>query len=344
MKQEKTITVNGQTYDTATGLPVPSSTKTAPAPTTKKATPSVTSATTLHSATQRSRTLRRTTATKPQPKKTTPAAVAQPKTALASDILPRRRPGRQLTDIARHPQVSRTSANTSSMMTKKPTATAPLAAKKDVSPRQHPHAVRTEQRLSQKKNMMGGNQQKSSLSAKQVKDIEITKALASKSTKTEKTPRARLKRSKTFKIGVISASIAVALIILLWINLPSISIALASVQSGVNADYPHYTPEGYRLQLPIEAKDNQLSMTFASNQNQDSSFLLSQEKSSWDSEAVRAMVEEQSKGQFLTTQDRGLTVYTYSGNAAWVNKGILYKISSNSALSNDTIKRIASSL
>ena len=55
------------------------------------------------------------------------------------------------------------------------------------------------------------------------------------------------------------------------------------------------------------------------------------------------MIEENSKGRFLTSRDRGITVYTHDGNAAWVNRGILYTIEGDAGLSSDAIMRIANS-
>ena len=73
------------------------------------------------------------------------------------------------------------------------------------------------------------------------------------------------------------------------------------------------------------------------------SFVISQSNSPWNSDAVRSMIEENSKGRFLTSRDRGITVYTHDGNAAWVNRGILYTIEGDAGLSSDAIMRIANS-
>ena len=331
MKQHDIITVNGQAYDTVTGLPVTTPVaKPVAAPAAPKKPASTTNAHSLHATAQRSKTLRRTAPPKPQQK------LAPATKHMAADIQPRKQPGKHVTDIARHPQIGRVAAPKSIAA---PVATKPQG---DVTPRQHPHVARTEQRIAQK---VEKPQSKvaTPLSAKEKKESEIAKALSAKPVEVAKPRRTRSKSTRRMRISIIAASVAAVVIIAIWVNLPALSVAFASAQSGVNADFPHHTPEGYTLQIPVKADDNRVTMTFASNQNE-TSFTFSQEKSSWDSQAVRDMVEEASKGQFLTTQDRGLTVYTYGGNAAWVNKGILYKISGDSRLSNDTIMRIASSL
>lgn len=335
MKQHDIITVNGQAYDTVTGLPVAKGTMPQPAPTSapQKKPTQTTNAHSLHATTQRSKTLRRT-APKPSP---VAAAVNKP---VMSDIQPRRRPGgKQSLDIARHPQVNRLAPAAHTTPQK-----APEQVHKDISPRQHPHAVRAQQRIAekQKQPVVAAGQ-----TPKETKEKEIAKALSTAVTPNPEEKRrpklSKAARARKLKYSIIFASIVIVAAVTVWVNLPAISVAFASAQSGVNANYPHFTPDGYTLTIPVTAESNRVTMTFSSNQN-NTSFSLSQEKSSWDSQAVRSMVEEQSKGQFLTTQDRGLTIYTYDGNAAWVNKGILYKLSGDSRLSNDAIMRIASSL
>ena len=334
MKQHDIITVNGQSYDTVTGLPVAKAQST-PKPAPVKKTAQTSPAHSLHAATQRSTTLRRATAPKPQP--TVPKG-----TKMVSDIQPRRRPGTHSLDVARHPQVGRMPQNVHNQDT--PKSAAKTHANTDTGPRQHPHVVQAERHLAGKKQTVSTVTPQSS---KATKEAEISKALATAVTpKADDKPhkkRSKKTRTRTMRLTAIVASVVIIVIIAVWVNLPTLSVAFASAQSGVNADFPHFTPDGYSLKLPVDAQSNRVTMTFSSNQNA-TSFSLSQEKSAWDSQAVRALVEEQSKGQFLTTQDRGLTVYTYDGNAAWVNKGILYKLSGDSRLSNDTIMRIASSL
>lgn len=56
------------------------------------------------------------------------------------------------------------------------------------------------------------------------------------------------------------------------------------------------------------------------------------------------VVRPASGDNYIITQERGLTMYAFDGNAAWVNGGILYTIESDAALSGDQIRRIATSL
>ena len=85
-------------------------------------------------------------------------------------------------------------------------------------------------------------------------------------------------------------------------------------------------------------------MTFAANAGP-STYTLEQTKSGWDSSAVLdSYVKPMAGDDYETTTSNGLTIYTYDGSAAWVNRGIFYTISGDAPLSDDQIQRIATSL
>ncbi len=326
-ENQSTITVNGQAYDKITGLPV--STSDARPPITKKPT---TNAHILHASAGRSKTLRRPTTAKKTGEKTEVKPASKP---MSSDIIPRKRP-----TSAKQTTVSRPSSISKFTPVQKKTA----ANKADITPRNHPHALKVAQRQAAQSKTVAAPRP---LSPKDTKNDAINKALTEAK---PVSPAMQHKQKKTKKRstrlvqiwgGITCAALIVAAIV--WVNLPTLSITVAAAQSGVKATIPHFKPDGYTLRLPIEAKSNHVSMTYSSNQN-DTSFTLTQEKSSWDSQAVRAWVTGQSNGQFLTTNDRGLTIYTFDGSAAWVNAGILYKIAGGAHISNDAILRIANSL
>ena len=316
MKNDDTITVNGQAYDTRTGLPVDGTHQPTPPPLRSEAT-------SLHAKTQKSVTLRRSATKKPAPVK---------KNETLSPMVARR-PQRRSLDIARHPRVTKTAAP----------ATPTAADTPDIAPRTHPYVEKANQRIQEKKAPRHFEHQ--APSSKEVKEAEIERVLSEPTPAKTKPPKKHRshRRKKMTRLGLIIASCVIVAGVIIWLSLPMISIKLASAQTGVSADIPHYTPEGFSLKLPIDTKDSKVAMTFSARHD-DTSFVLTQSKSSWNSEAVRAMVETDSEGRFLTTRDRGLTVYTYNGNAAWVNKGILYMITGNADLSNDAIMRIANSL
>lgn len=364
MKKDTIITVNGQKYDTVTGLPVNDTAPVTPAVKPAAVPPPMPRATTnarsLHAAPGRTKTLRRTTKKSPAATQNSLKTSAKKQQALSSTPAARQRqtspqsPGGNVSDIissrksrpshtqphpATNPQVKKFAATPS----KKPSASP------DITPRNHPHAAAAAQKKTTVQRHAAARAPSSAPSAphttKAIKDAEIKKALVAakppSQSPTPPRPPRRHRRTVRWSALIIFILLVVGAIVIMY--LPTISVRIASTQSGVQAEVPHFMPDGYRLRLPAAAENNRVTLTFVSNQN-DATFTLTQEKSSWDSQAVRASVEQQSGGQFLTTNDRGLTIYTYNGNAAWVNKGILYQIKGDSQLSNDTILRIASSL
>jgi len=55
-------------------------------------------------------------------------------------------------------------------------------------------------------------------------------------------------------------------------------------------------------------------------------------------------VTREAGANYVTTKERGLTIYTYDSTAVWVSGGILYRIDSKAPLSGDQIRHIATSL
>lgn len=151
------------------------------------------------------------------------------------------------------------------------------------------------------------------------------------------------RKSKVLNIIILSIIVIAVGIYVIYLILPSISVRIASAQAGINATYPEYRPDGFNLKGPVSYKDGKVIINFDANDG-GSKFILNQSKSSWDSTAVKDQVDKDSESEFITTEDKGLTIYTYDGNAAWVNGGILYTITGDAPLSTDQILHIASSL
>ena len=180
-------------------------------------------------------------------------------------------------------------------------------------------------------------------SAKVIKEEAI--AAAFKKLSEEQTEKKSIFKRYSKFVNIFSVSIVLLAIAgyLVYFNMPSISVRIASAQAGINATYPEYHPDGYSLNGPVSYSDGEVAIKFHANAGE-SEFIIRQSKSSWDSTAVKNMVDKDSKGEFIATEEKGLTIYTYNGNAAWVNGGILYTITGNAPLSSDQIIHIASSL
>lgn len=372
MAPHKTITVNGRLYDAVTGLPVDASTasdttskvsspspapksseKAAPvapkvarpsgtprpdfvkmpskakAPAPKKQEPiaprSNMAAESVHSSLQRSQTLNRRAAKKPVP-------TNRPIT---------RRPavGGQM-DVAKSADVSRFAKNPV-VAAPAPKPAAP-AAKPDKPAQAHPIVQRALARNKAAKAPTPAAAKPAT--AKEVKEAAISKALAAPKQKTNTRSAESSKRLRRIIVVLVIILVFVLAIVAAYRMFPSISVGFASAQAGVGATYPQYTPDGYSLSQPVTYTDGEVTLKFQSNSN-DNYYTISQTRSSWDSSAALDNVVTPAAGaDYVTTKERGLTIYTFKSDAVWVNGGILYKIDSKAPLSGDQIRKIATSL
>lgn len=301
------MTINGRIYDAVTGLPVErTAEKTRPVTPTRQAASSATPHTP-----QRSATLHRRATKKP--------VHAAPK---------RPTPGRHM-DISRSGSISRFAQAAAAKEEKKPT---PLVAHKP-----HPIAQQAHAKQAAKK------QATAPQTAKQVKEAAISAALAKPTAKPTKQKREK-KLSRRFAVFGIIGAVVLVIGYLVYLNLPVISVSYASARAGISASYPEYRPDGYGLSQPVTFTDGSVTLEFKSN-NGSGGYSITQERSSWDSTAVLDnVVKKQAGDNYITTQERGLTIYAFDGDAAWVNGGILYTIKSDAPLSGEQIRRIATSL
>ncbi len=318
MPSNKTVDVNGRAYDRVTGMPI-----TTP---TQKPTPAernVSAASSVHAAPQRSQTLHRRATKKP-------------------GLLKRSQVGRHM-DIARSNDVARFSkeAQPQSAKPAQPTTVAVANRPKhiDIGPAKRP----VTHPLARK---AAARPVHAPATAKQTKEAAIARALdAPKATSEEP-----LKQARRFfwsrRASIVTALLSILLLtgVITFFNLPTISVAVASSQADVAAVYPKYIPDGYHLAQPVGFKSGEVSLTFQSISNE-SKYIVTQATSSWDSSAVLDNIVRKEVGEnYATNRERGLTIFTYDGNAAWVTGGILYTIDSSAPLSTDQVLRIASSL
>ena len=131
---------------------------------------------------------------------------------------------------------------------------------------------------------------------------------------------------------------------LVYLNLPAVSVRIVAMQAGIQANLPGYQPDGYTLDRSIKTHDGRVSLTFRYRGGGDSTwYTISQQKSSWDSAAVKESLTRQHQ-TITTILINGLTVYRTDQLTTWVNGGILYHISGPAPLSRQQVQRIIASL
>ena len=353
MKTTKYVIINNRAYDPVTGLPVDNvqiegQKSETPANTTVEtlrsrgiATPSV------HSTTQKSMTLRR-------------KYVRQPNQNTD------RQPVKQINIRNFSPMsVSRLQTETRSLAAPEPSKATPISVSVDRKAEVHPVTQRAHARPAVKHQhiqrqrmdaikkhdpqMMHHQINKPAASpkpAKTLKDEAIIEAMSQEMKTNQKAKRKSTKHTSKFSRFVSFAVPSLAIVMLAgyftYLSMPNLSIKMAAVQSGINAKYPGYKPDGYALNGPITFDDGQVKMRFAyADEGHD--FTLTQQKSNWSSATVKEQFSDDSNKVNTSTVD-GLTIYSEGNKASWVNGGILYTIDGDATLSNNQIQRIATSL
>ncbi len=176
----------------------------------------------------------------------------------------------------------------------------------------------------------------------------LENALANAKSHEEPAPKvARTSRFKRRKLISSLAGMSAVLLIagfVVYLNKASVELQLASVRAGFQASMPTYTPEGYERQA-TRAENKTVTISFVSPIH-NSQFTITQEASSWDSQTLFDSIIAQDKATtYQTIQSNGRTIYIYDDNkAAWVDGGILYKVSGNAKLKSDQIVSLATSM
>ncbi len=238
-----------------------------------------------------------------------------------------------------------------------PAATAPTAKsvvqdKDPVMPAQaHPLAQAANQRLQARKATPA---RPAKPTARQIKEQAIQKALRESAKELERQNALEMKRQKRsrmhFGVGrvVLALSSAVAAVLgivyLVGTNMPDFSMRVAAMQTGIEASYPGYVPRGFSL-ADITAESGKVVLNFR-NSEDGNIYTLTEEKSSWDSNALLSnFVKDEYGADYAIVREQGLTIYVDGSNATWVNGGVMYKLKAgNGVLTKKQISSIATSL
>lgn len=181
-------------------------------------------------------------------------------------------------------------------------------------------------------------------SEKAQKSEPKTEKKAKSKSATRPAPVKRKHGGKRFILAFACAAACVALIVsFVSTNIPDISVKVAALQTGIQASYPSYVPREFSLR-DIASENGRVIINFSSESGK--TFALIEEKSSWDSSAlVRNYVEPNWADDYTTTHEQGITIYVSNSNAAWVNGGVLYKITAApNVLTTKQLRNIVTSL
>lgn len=306
---QKTVTINGTVYDAHTGLPITPAQENPNPIAASKIHPSQS----IHQNTQKSQTLAR----RHIKKSSAPTAP------------------RVQNQVEKSPMVTKFAAHAPAQPAKRTIS--------DIGPMAHPVVAKAHQKQQTVNVAVSQPAPKPSHVIKQEAIDEAMKKAPSRK-EMENGAKTPGKFRKFASVGTVSLALLLLGGYFTYLNMPNLSVRVAAAQAGVDASYPEYRPDGYSLSGSVAYNQGWVSMKFASNSG-DQDFTIKQSKSSWNSSALLDnYVKEKVGDNYVPYNERGLTIYIYNSNAAWVNDGILYTIEGDAPLSGDQIRRIATSL
>ena len=212
----------------------------------------------------------------------------------------------------------------------------------------HPMQKTANERLKQYREQ-SASQQRKKLTAKELKDQAINKALveaARTGEADEKMEKTKIRFGFPRVVLALSCATIVVLMIVYFVNLnmPDISLRVAAMQTGFEASYPSYIPRDYTLS-GITSEEGNITLSFK-NHSAETTFSLVEKKSTWDSNALLNNFVKSTYGEnYSVIREQGLTIYISDSNATWVNGGVVYNLNAETSnLTKKQIKSIAVSL
>lgn len=242
------------------------------------------------------------------------------------------------------------------MVSNQPQMVQSVAAEQPIAEAE-PHPIQVTAMEKMKKGSESTKGEVKKMSAKELKDQAIQKALASASQSTDAN-NSKVKKKKEshdfskvhFGFGRIvlalscAAAAVFAIVYFVNLNMPDISLRVAAMQTGIEASYPGYVPRDYSLS-DITSEDGKITLNFKNTSTGDA-FTLIEEQSSWDSNALLTNYVKDAYGDnYSVIREQGLTIYISGSDASWVNGGVVYKLKTTSgSLTKKQIRSIAVSL
>lgn len=218
------------------------------------------------------------------------------------------------------------------------TTTATTRETEKITPAQpHPTQTLANQKLRERKEQMTQIQkQTTKLTAKELKDQAIKKALATASnttntgmmaqaatTEQKKATKMRFGFGRVMLALTCAAAAVFAIVYFVGLNMPDVQFRATATQ--LNATYPNYVPRNYNP-TEIASENNVVTLSFE-NPTTKESFSIAEEKSSWDSNSLlNNFVKENYGENYTVVREQGLTIFIGDNKAAWVNGGVVYKL------------------
>lgn len=151
-------------------------------------------------------------------------------------------------------------------------------------------------------------------------------------------------RRKLVTTGAMALAVLLVGGFITYQNTANIEMRIASSKAGIHASLPSYKPVGFAPNGFIY-DTGAVAVNFHNN-NDGRTYKIVQKASNWDSDALaNEYVATVANDDYRTVQAGGRTIFTYgNNNAAWVDSGIWYTVTSDGALSSSQLLDLAKSL
>jgi len=156
--------------------------------------------------------------------------------------------------------------------------------------------------------------------------------------------RLGLSRKKSTLVSAVLAALLLGTFFA-YQNVPNFAMRIAAARAGFDANMPGYQPSGFSFKSPIKYSPGEVIVNFDSNTSDGRAFTLTERKTEWNSDDLRANFVQEKDSSHQTHLEANQVVYIYGdGDATWVNDGVWYQLESSASLTSDQIVRIAQSL
>ena len=140
------------------------------------------------------------------------------------------------------------------------------------------------------------------------------------------------------------ASIFMGLVVIgyaVYVNIPNFMVKFASVRAGFSAVLPSYKPTGYTL-TAVSYRPGLITMQFEGNPNT-KRYSLTEQSSNWDSAVlVNSIIRPFQGSNYQKLVINGQGIYLYGNDqAAWVAKGIWFRVNGNGNLDSSQLVQLA---
>lgn len=195
--------------------------------------------------------------------------------------------------------------------------------------------VKVNKKMRERTNRQNASGPKVSLSAKEIKEREIEKAISTTNRSIAQKRHRHHYRKMDFGFRRVMLAMTVAAVSVFAIvyfvnsNAPDMAIKVAAMQTGIKAHCPGYIPRDYSLS-DATSEDGKMTLNFK-NSTTDGAFSLVEEKTDWRADDLYANFIKPTYGEnYVVVSDSGFNVYISGSNAAWTRDGIFYKITTTS--------------